>query len=286
MNGRLPTCELCLVVLAVALGCASGPPGAVGPASVHPRDKTLRSASSPDGVGWTPDPGVLAAGGSSPCLAVVGGRPRVFFVQDGESLREVDLAGGPSRPVAVAGAAAGLAVDPHVVAIDGAYRLYYLWGAGGDPGAGAVNEIHSARSADGLSWEREPGVRWRGRAVDPDVVALPGGGWRMYLTSGAREVVSARSSDGLEFVEEPGLRLSGGGVTSTVRVADGWWMFLHRPTDWPPRLYRATSSDGLTFVASGGALLEGAESPSVAFVDGTWRMAFSSPPAPRGSGRP
>lgn len=284
MNGRFPTCELCLLVLALSCG-GRVEPAAVGPASVHPRDKVLRAATSADGNSWTAEPQVLARGGSSPCLALVEGRPVVFFVQDGESLRSVGLDGSSARAVEVEGAEPGLSVDPHVVAVEGGYRLYYLHAAGGDPGAGSVNEIHSARSADGLSWQREPGVRWRGRAVDPDVVALPHGGWRMFLTSGAREVVSARSDDGLAWQDEPGVRLSGGGVTSTVKVADGWWMFLHRPTDWPPRVYRAVSSDGLAF-AAGPAVLEGAESPSVARVGGTWRMAFSSPPAPPGSGRP
>lgn len=285
MNGRFPTCELCLLVLALSCGGRVSGPAAVGPASVHPRDKALRVATSPDGRSWTASPEVLARGGSSPCLAEVEGRPVVFFVQDGESLRSVELDGSSPRAVEIEGAAPGLSVDPHLVAVPGGYRLYYLHAAGGDPGAGAVNEIHSARSSDGVSWQREPGVRWRGRAVDPDVVALPEGGWRMFLTSGAREVLSARSADGLAWQDEPGVRLVGGGVTSTVQVADGWWMFLHRPTDWPPRVYRASSSDGTSF-ALGPSVLEGAESPSVARVDGTWRMAFSSPPAPPGSGRP
>lgn len=266
-----------LALLVMALACARPTPP--GPASIDAADKVLRSATSADGRAWLADPGVLAEGGSSPCLATVGGRPRVYFVQDGRSLRRVDLGGGPTLPVSVSGAASGIQVDPHVVPLARGYRLYYIQASGGDPGGAVDNEVHSAWSPDGEAWEREPGVRWTGGFVDPDVVALPEGGWRMYLTIEGRAVVSLRSPDGLAFAEERGCRLEGVGVTSTIRWGEAWWMFGHGSTQWPPRIYRASSPDGLEFTLESAPLLENAESPSVLRVGTGWRMAFSTPPS-------
>ncbi|MCB9766160.1 MAG: hypothetical protein H6739_40665 [Alphaproteobacteria bacterium] len=276
-----------------------GPPGVHNAVSQMPRGpdpsgKYLRLARSDDGLTWTPQEGVLATAASSPNLTVINGAPVVLFVEHGEYLAQVPLTGGPSTRVAL-DAGDGLVVDPHVVALpDGGYRLYFIQQPREhDPGARLENEVRSARSADGRTWTVEAGVRMKGLLVDPDVVPLREGGWRMFLTQDAVNVKSARSADGLDFEPEPGLRMTGGGVTSTLQVDDGWRMYFHSPGG----IGLSLSDDGETFHPTrdllvrpdtrGGAVL-GVESPSVLVRDGVWWMVYAAygpeamkEPAPR-----
>ena len=151
-----------------------------------------------------------------------------------------------------------------------------------DPGVNAENAIRSAHSEDGRHWEVEPGVRIVGPYVDPDVVALPDGGVRMYLTR-AGQVLSARSADGQTFTLEEGVRQPWGGVTSAVAHPDGWWLF----TTHEGRIWRSTSTDGENFDTPLVALegrpetidAGGVESPSVLHHEGKWWMVYASWPA-------
>ena len=206
----------------------------------------------------------------------------VFFVHEGNHVARIPWQGGPVEDLAFEGP--GLVVDPHVVGLpDGSWRLYYIFqDKPMDPGQAPQNEVRSARSQDGHAWTREPGVRVTSPAVDPDVVALPDGTWRMYLTRNAADVLSFRSPDGLTFTQEPGQRLSGGGVTSTLWVQDQWWQFFHRRY----RIFVARSADGLQFLAHPNPLLEpapeGVESPSVVHTpDAGWRMVYAVVPQSR-----
>lgn len=253
------------------------PPGQIG--HENPRNKRLRRATSPDGLGWTPLPDVLAESASSPQLVSLAGVDTVFFVRDGNHVARIPWEGGPVEDLSFEGP--GLVVDPHVVGLpDGTWRLYYIFqDKPMDPGQAPQNEVRSARSPDGHTWTREPGVRVTTPAVDPDVVALPDGTWRMYLTRNAADVLSYRSQDGLRFTEEPGQRLAGGGVTSTLWAQERWWQFFHQRY----RIFVAWSADGLQFQPHPTPLLEpapdGVESPTVAWDRDTgWRMVYALVP--------
>lgn len=261
-----------------------------------PSFKVLMVARSDDGLRWTPQPGVLAEAASSPDLVVVEGVPTVFYVEHGERLARVPLAGGRPEPVAVE--AAGLVVDPDVVALpEGGYRLYFIAQPRElDPGHGLRNTVSSARSPDGRTWTVEPGARLEGELVDPEVVALPDGAWRLYATRAPNEVISATSADGLRFTPEPGPRLGGGGVTCTVPDEAGWRVYFHDAGG-----VSVARGDGLRYgpperlltpaqvpAASGYGRWRGVESPAVLHHDGAWWMVFSAyderawgPPPPR-----
>lgn len=142
------------------------------------------------------------------------------------SARFVDSQGavGPALPVRIEGEEARVAVDPEAILLaDGRVRLYYLAPRRGQ----AVKEIHSALSSDGVNFVREPGVRLSGAGVvDPAVVLLPDGTWKMYYAllddgSGQPCVKSATSRDGLSFTADPGVRFHGAGSPGAMALADG-----------------------------------------------------------------
>jgi len=245
------------------------------------------TASSSDGLHWTPRAEPLAFSASSPQLVKHDGELRVYFVDHGRSIAWVPFHGGDVSPVSIQGLEGGLQVDPCVVpAVDGGLRLYLVHHAAeSDPGLAGKNRILSAHSASGEQWTLEPGVRLEGAWVDPDVVALPEGGLLMYLTQSTREVVSARSDDGLDFRIEPGFRFEAGGVTSTFRTNQGWWMYFHEAGtlgraysvtpehfDLPEHLILAAPEGGRWML----------ESPSVVMDGERWLMTYVVAPTELG----
>lgn len=273
------------LLLAALLSCRPEPAAPLAPGAVDPNLKSLRRARSADGRSWQVEPGVLASQASAPDLVVVDGRAWVYFVHRGERLARVPLDGGEVELLAVE-VGRGLVVDPDLVALpEGGLRLYFVHQEQElDPGAqGRHNRILTATSADGRSFVVDPEPALEGAFVDPDVVPLPGGGWRMYLTEDAQRVRSARSDDGRRFTLEPGVRLQGGGVTCSLPTdAGGVRTWFHER--WGIR--RADSSDGLSFgpsalVLSGADLGPdlAAESPAVLERDGVAWMVLAQAPA-------
>ncbi len=284
-------------------GPPAGPPGGPAPAGADgcrsgfasPADKILLRARSDDGIHWERLPDVLARGASSPQLVSFDGVRTVIFVEDGEKLARIPFAGGDAERIDVKGAARGWQVDPHVVALPGGgYRLYYIPPPERvDPGVLLENPVHSARSDDGRRWKREDGVRIEGELVDPDVVQLADGRWRMYVTRRTMFVYSALSADGLTFTPEDGACVQGGGVTSTLSDGGGWRMYLHQPIQPPTKLLTATSSDGRAFTLAPEPILApdpagidrcGLESPSVLRDDEGWWMVYATVPPVEGGG--
>jgi len=89
--------------------------------------------------------------------------------------------------------------------IDTGYRMYFRI-------PGTIYSLGSARSADGLAWTREPGIRIRD-AREFAAIRLSGDAIVIYYAEsypGFTEIRSARSIDGLTFVMEPGVRLRPG----------------------------------------------------------------------------
>ncbi len=178
------------------------------------------------------------------------------------------------------------AVSPRVVALaEGGYRLYYTqilpragFPAGANDYDNATTRILSATSADGTTWNPEPGVRlspWDGgagdfRVVSSEVVPVPGqrGKLRMYFEccpgpqTQQNAIRSALSADGLSWSVEHGNRMEvAGSNVSAPRILsldDGrcrlYYHERHRG------IMSAVSHDGLTFeieagirVAAGGS---------------------------------
>ena len=285
------------------LACGSPPSSEPAPGAVpldpppgdefrpeDPRWKRVFVASSEDGLHWEPLPGPLVTTASSPQLVRQGGELRVYYVQHGRSIAWVPLAGGDAHAVDIQGLDGGMQVDPCLVSLpDDRLRLYLVHHpVSADPGLVGSNRVLSALSAGDGEWKLEPGVRLEGAWVDPDVVPLPDGGVRMFLTRSTREVASARSPDGLDFTVEEGMRFVGGGVTSTIPGDDGWWMYFHEAGS----LGRSHSPDGVSFQAAQRLEIpapdDGAwmlESPSVLRDGERWLMAYVAAPTSEGQVR-
>jgi hypothetical protein len=105
---------------------------------------------------------------------------------------------------------AGFVQVPHAVLLtDGRWRLYYVadwFGAGGSP---FPNNTRTAISSDeGLTWTAESNTGTDRDTVDPDVVHLAGGGYRLYY----KERESFRAADSADGVSFPSSGVSGRAV--------------------------------------------------------------------------
>ena len=154
-----------------------------------------------------------------------------------------------------------------------------------------------------LAWRKEPGVRVTGsRGLDrlkvqaPGVLALPGGGYRLFYTAVGPDrpfadcqgyILSATSSDGLTFEPEPGIRVAPDPARpelslralapSVTPIAGGFRMYFEGrgPADRPTVIASAVSSDLLRWQVEPGVRLAG-------------RERFGAPrylPLPDGTGR-
>ncbi len=169
--------------------------------------------------------------------------------------------------------AATRVVCPDVVPLEsGGYRMYFE----GQPSDGPA-VILSAISADGLSWEPEPGVRFgvaQRRLGSPRALYVddtPSGRThvRLYFHSytqplhggvdAGNHIVSAISDDGLAFTMEPGVRIAQEGELQTFAVYAAEVLLLGDATyrmyyaGWTEvplrgRIFGATSHDGLVWV--------------------------------------
>jgi hypothetical protein len=103
---------------------------------------------------------------------------------------------------------------------DNFLRMYYVADWNGK------NNVRTATSEDGgQTWTFERGNICgddsAGGApntyVDPDIVKLPGGGYKLYTKKGADKIYSFSSSDGVNFTIDSGIRIQAsqfsGGVT-------------------------------------------------------------------------
>ena len=116
--------------------------------------------------------------------------------------------------------------------------------------------------------------------VDPSVVILPDGRFRLYasympLQGPQDRIVSAISKDGIHFEVEEGVRYQEEGSTLTdpeVIYVDGRWiMYVCKLTEPKPRLVRLVSSDGLSFTKEAEFELEGTV-PCLTPYDGGYRL--------------
>lgn len=130
---------------------------------------------------------------------------------------------------------------------DGNLRMYFVSDG---------SSIRSAVSADdGLTWVRDPGVRASDR-VDPAILALPNGGYRLFCVEfgfgpqQARHIYYADAADGLNFTFQEEVASSPEPDQLTldpeiIRPAQGncRLYFSYGPTEGPGDIYCATAPD-------------------------------------------
>jgi len=211
-----------------------GPPPGAGPRPPRegPYTHAVLSASSPDGLTWTRDPGTRIEHASVPC-AVADGDKRIL-------LYYVDADRGPGRPesvgcavsedglsftrqpFAIEGLPADKALDPCVLKDEaGAYRLYYLASSmAGDPARDPrAHRVRLAVSQDGIRFKDADLALERPGLVDPDVFPFKGQ-WFMYVFGGGATLI-ATSPDGRRFTYRQDLDLPNWGTTAPVLLEDG-----------------------------------------------------------------
>jgi hypothetical protein len=149
-------------------------------------------------------------------------------------------------------------------------------------------DIRVAISKDGVSWEEREVViaglaEGEGR-VDPDVVILPDGRYRMYiyvspiteedpaLIPGPHEIRSAISDDGINFQLEPGVRYEAEKITDpdVIQMGDVWRMFL---SEGPRTISTVSHDNGLSFSFERPLPIDGAVTCTIP-VPGGYRMYY------------
>ena len=156
------------------------------------------------GVVGEPDPPTAAGAGGPPAVECPTPDPgptssTAWITENGRILDADDLGHSPVAGVEDQNIGSS---DPRVVTLDdGSYRLYF---------AAFSDGVMTATSADGISWALGP------QALPPggphvSLVALPGGGWRLYVvtdSAGVSYVESYTTSDGLTFTADDGRRIT------------------------------------------------------------------------------
>ena len=184
----------------------------------------LLSATSKDGLTWTPEPGVR--------LGAKQGGAGDFRVVSPE------VAPLPDRP--------------------GRLRMYYECSPGSENGP---STLRSAISDDGgLEWTVEDGVRIddpNGSFHAPRLIYLDDGRCRLYFSERGVGINSALSDDGLAFEREPGVRLRGGSTydaftafaPEVLRIRDGGYRmyFSGYSASTRAQVLGAVSEDGLSW---------------------------------------
>lgn len=183
----------------------------------------ILSAFSRDGVNWTPEPGVR--------LSAEAGGAGEYRVVSSE-------------------------VVP-IVRANGHWRMYYECCRGPQS---VGNTILSARSQDdGITWKREPGVRWgndHSNFAAPRIQFLYNEQIRIYCYERGKGIISAISEDdGLTFEQEPGLRIAQDGpwdskaafAPEVVQIGENNFVMYYAGYSVTNRaqILRATSEDGI-----------------------------------------
>jgi hypothetical protein len=171
----------------------------------------LLSSTSSNGLDFVRDDGVRLPFGTDPAVIYLKAGGYRFLYSEGpqgsrvlksavsqDGLRFAQESGIRYRPAAQD---AGFVEVPHTVKLaDGRWRLYYVADWFGSGGSKNVNNTRSAVSSDeGLTWASDVGSELTGaQTVDPDVVHVEGGEFRLYYKKGNR-FFGIASTDGTAF---------------------------------------------------------------------------------------
>lgn len=237
------------------------------------------------GPAWrlTRDAGVRTAGVSVEAVSFPGGVVRLYAMGGPGGVAVSRSGDGLSFTAESASVPRG-AIDPAIVRLpDGRWRMYYVVANAplNLPIDQQQREVRSAVSSDGLAWAEEPGVRLQGLHGVPDVVALPGGRWRMYYAGRSSDgrgpsIWSAVSSDGLVFAKE-GERTPGNYYDPAVaQLGPSGWLLLaasQRPSG--VQMYVGRSADGLDWTLEQEPVGEGFDPTLLEIGDRRFRVYYS-----------
>lgn len=148
------------------------------------------------------------------------------------------------------------AVDPAGLVVDGKVILYVV-------DFDRLNQnvpqtIYRTVSTDGVSFTTPVPVYSQPRTmVDPTVVRLADGSYRMYVTSDQEGIISATSADGLAFTREAGVRLgygAGGMIGGLLLPDQRLRLFLNGTLvqGGPEGIFSMISTDGLALTRESG----------------------------------
>jgi hypothetical protein len=244
-NAALLACALCLVVFQLNSLTAAARPA--------------RAKSKPAETNWLVSDLTPAAGRGTPPANARGLGPwatRLMLAtsRDGLSFKRTNkvLADQTGVPNAM--------VDK-----DGHARIYYIDFGNGNIIAAAIQKgpddwVYRRVKIEGLP---RGSKTFEGRAgssdpVDPTVVLLPDGRYRLYYMQGTPlpKIYSAISSNGIHFLKEDGLRYTAAPDPvfdpCVLRTPQGWLLW-----SGPEGRYTAKSSDGLSFASTGEFKVEG-----------------------------
>ena len=201
--------------------------------------------------------GALGSGGT---VGVAGADPCPVMSPDDPPLSPGPYDHTLHRRSSVDGHAFGAASAPMVVhgsapdAITGPGGVPWVYFVNGTPGQHAIFVAREATA--GAPWEVFDCARFDGEvdatAVDPDVVVLPDGRFRLFYNpllpanpTSPNPIVSGVSNDGIHFEREGSvIELPGVVNPSAVRLGDGSWLLALASEQ---KTYLASSIDGVTF---------------------------------------
>ena len=168
------------------------------------------------------------------------------------------------------------AVDPTGFVIDGQVVLYfvdirYLF----QP---VLQGLYRATSVDGVNFDIPQAVYTQPHTmVDPFVLGMPDGSFRLYVPSDQEGIISAVSGDGLVFAREAGVRFTEGGMPGALLLPDGRVrLFL-----CGNGIISFISSDGLNFTQESGVRIPAdpnkiVDNPQpIQLNDGSYLMLFT-----------
>lgn len=204
----------------------------------------ILSAVSSDGLTWTKESGIRIEPGANPAIIMLDNSSyrMIYDVREGEPPNAVlwfvsaistdGLTWEEESGIRLESEGApdyGAISVPDIIELpDGRHRMYYVGDMFNKGPEGYQNTIRCAISSDnGWTWERETISGIPPQCMDPDVIMLPDGTYRMFYTAslhgkwpGNLHVYSTISSDSLTWTKEEGVRLAPGGTYDTALCLD------------------------------------------------------------------
>jgi hypothetical protein len=253
------------------------------------------SASSEDGLAWTPDGRVLLDHASVPAaISLPDGRIRLYYVDASNVPENVNCADSADRGETfivlgchIENLGGDKAVDPSIVRLDdGTFRLFYyaVRGRLDSPGRHAISW---ASSEDGITFRGQGEAYEDEGLVDPDVF-WSGRDWLMYVFSLSKPGTTiAKSDDGVSFSYLGMLHLQGWGTTAPIRLDERTMRLYAFEQRTQTEFHSFTSTNGIDWLQEPGVRLQAPLGKEITdpFVvrlpDGAWKMFFKVSPRPR-----
>jgi len=260
----------------------------------------------PLGGEWVMESGVRVSDGTPMCTIVLPNNIYRMYYNSGPDSDHLSIFSAISSDGLTWTKESGLRIEngfcPAIIMLDnGSYRIIY------DVQEGEIPNAHlwfvSAISTDGLTWEKESGIRLESEGAPdygaisvPEIIKLPDGRYRMYyvgdmFNKGPEEnqntIRCAISSDnGLTWERETISGIPSQCMDPDVIVhPDGTYRMFYSVAPHGQEeeggVYSAISPDGLTWTKEEGARLAGhfiqlGDPDVVELLDGTYRMYYCS----------